>query len=85
MIKFDNDYLAEITDVNENRHSWKGVDRIEENQDYIFIFTSPSNAHIIPKRFFNSLKNAANFTDEAKRLQESAKLNFSPSYLAAKS
>lgn len=83
LIRFEEDFLVEITDVNQTNHSWKGVDRIEENQDYIFIFTSPLNAHIIPKRFFGNNQESSIFFEEAKRFKESAKTNFSPSYLAS--
>lgn len=83
LIKFEEDYLVEITDVNQTKQSWKGVDKIEENQNYIFIFISPLNAHIIPKRFFDTEQDASMFFEEAKRLKETAISNFSPSYLAS--
>src|SRR5215204_1474059 len=76
LIRFDEDYIIEATEVNETRHSWKGVDRIEENQDYIFIYTSPVNAHIIPKRFFASEESVDGFFNEAKRLNEFAETKF---------
>jgi YcxB-like protein len=44
--------LVERTAVGESRTSWAGVDRVEQNDDYIFIYTSPIAAHLIPKRAF---------------------------------
>ncbi len=83
LIKLKENYLVEVTDVNETQNSWKGVDRIEENDDYIFIYISPMNAHIIPKRCFSNQSDASMFYDEAKRLRDTAKTKFSPSYLAS--
>jgi YcxB-like protein len=85
LICFKDDFLLEVTDVNETQHSWKGVDRIEEDKDYIFIFTSPLNAHIIPKRYFSNIEASLMFFNEAQRLKELAKTHFSPSYLASNS
>jgi hypothetical protein len=34
------------------RRTVYGVDSIEQSPDYIFIYTTPSAAHIIPKRAF---------------------------------
>lgn len=82
-IRFDEIQFVEITDVSQTNYSWKGVDRIEENEDYIFIFIAPSQAHIIPKRAFDDSENALVFAEEARRLKELAKTNFSPSYLAS--
>jgi len=83
LIRLKDDFLIETTDVNETQHSWKGVERIEENNDYVFIYTSATNAHIIPKRYFKSEADALEFLEETKRLKDSAKTKFSPSYLAS--
>ena len=45
--------VVESTDVSESRTSWAGVDRVEQNAEYIFIYTSPAAAHVIPKRAFS--------------------------------
>ena len=46
------DALSESTAVGESRTTWAGVDRVEQSLDYIFIYTAPSAAHVIPKRAF---------------------------------
>ena len=46
------DGVHESTAVGESRTTWAGVDRVEQNPDYIFIYTTPAAAHVIPKRAF---------------------------------
>jgi hypothetical protein len=53
--------LVESTVVGESRCSWAGVDRVEHDQQYIYIYTAPHAAHIIPKRAFNNLHEADSF------------------------
>lgn len=53
--------VVEITAVNESRTSWAGVDRVEQNSEYIFIYTSPSTAHVIPRRAFRDTQEAEAF------------------------
>jgi hypothetical protein len=53
--------LAESTAVGESRTSWAGVDRVEQDPHYIFIYTSPAAAHVVPKRAFKDLRAAEDF------------------------
>jgi hypothetical protein len=53
--------VFESTMVGESRTLWAGVDRIEKNQDYLFIYTSPAGAHIIPKHAFSNTQEAESF------------------------
>lgn len=53
--------LVESTAVGESRTSWSGVDRVEEDPHYIFIYTSPAAAHVIPKRAFGRPEEADAF------------------------
>jgi hypothetical protein len=53
--------LVESTAVGESRSSWAGVNRIEQNLDYIFIYTSPAAAHVIPRRAFRTVREAEDF------------------------
>jgi hypothetical protein len=85
LIELRENNLLEVSDVNETLHSWKSVQKIMEWRKYVLIYVSPTNAHIIPKRCFNSSEEVKIFIDEAQRLKESAKTNFSPSYLASNS
>ncbi len=78
-------HLLEVSDVNETLHSWKSIQKIIDWRNYILIYVSPTNAHIIPKRHFDSVKEVESFIDEAKRLKESANSSFLPSYIASNS
>lgn len=67
--------LVEITAVNESHHSWAGVDRVEQDQKYIFIYTAPHAALIIPKRGFNNLQEAESFYQLAKTRKQATFTN----------
>ena len=66
------DGLFERTAVGESRTSWAGVDRIEQNPEYIFIYTSPVAAHVIPKRAFRDMQEAEGFYHLSKIRKEAA-------------
>lgn len=51
-LMLDEDGLTENTAVGESRTRWAGVDRVEQSRDYIYIYTSPAAAHVVPKRAF---------------------------------
>jgi hypothetical protein len=53
--------LSESTAVGASRTAWAGVDRVEQNRDYIFIYTAPVAAHVIPKRAFLDPQQAEEF------------------------
>jgi hypothetical protein len=55
-IVLSDDGLIETTAVGESRTAWTGIDRIEQDADYIFIYTAPVQAHVIPKRAFAGSK-----------------------------
>ena len=64
--------VTESTSVNETRTAWAGVDRVEQNPDYIFIYTSPAAAHVIPRRAFGSPQEAEAFYQLARSRSEAA-------------
>ena len=53
--------VIESTAVSESHTTWAGVDRVEQDSQYIFIYTSPVAAHVIPKRAFRDMKEAESF------------------------
>lgn len=67
--------LIEKTDVNETHHSWEGMDRIEENDDYLFIFIGNKETHIIPKRAFESTYEYRDFYEFVKNKIPQKKVN----------
>ena len=66
--------IVESTDVGESHTNWAGVDRVEQNDDYIFVYTNPHAAHVIPKRAFGSAGQAASFYQLARLSKETAAL-----------
>lgn len=64
--------LVERTVVGESRTNWAGVNRVEQNDEYIFIYTSLVGAHVIPKRAFTDAQEAENFYQLARISYESA-------------
>jgi hypothetical protein len=61
IIALDADGVIEISDVGESRTSWDGIERIEENDKYFFLYTSAVMAHVIPKRAFLNEGESAEF------------------------
>jgi hypothetical protein len=64
--------LVERSAVGESRTSWGGVDRIEQDPNYIFIYTAPAAAHVIPKRAFKDPQEADAFYRFSRAGKESA-------------
>jgi hypothetical protein len=60
-LKLDETGLVESTAVGEARVLWSGVHRVEHDPDYIYIYTAPSAAHLIPRRSFSSENEAERF------------------------
>ena len=57
----DEEGLTETTAVGQSRTRWAGVDRVEQSDDYIYIYTSPAAAHVVPRRAFSSAEAAEAF------------------------
>jgi hypothetical protein len=51
-IRLLDDGFYESTAVGESRTFWAGIDRVEQDDGYIFVYTAVSAAHVIPKRAF---------------------------------
>lgn len=64
--------VVETTAVGESRTLWAGVDRVEQNGGYIFIYTTPAAAHVIPKRAFENAQQAESFYALARLSQQIA-------------
>ncbi len=57
----DEDGVRESTAVGESRTTWAGIDRVEQSPEYIYIYTSPAGAHVIPRRAFGDPPKAEAF------------------------
>jgi YcxB-like protein len=55
------DGVVESTAVGESRTSWAGVNRVDQDPDYIYIYTSAAAAHVVPKRAFSDREAAEAF------------------------
>jgi hypothetical protein len=51
-VTLDDDGVLERTVVGETRTAWRGVHRVEEDERYIYVYTQPTGAHVIPRRAF---------------------------------
>ena len=60
-IRIDETGVFESTAVGEQRVAWAGIDRIERNEDSIFIYTTPHAALMIPRRAFATAEAADSF------------------------
>jgi hypothetical protein len=58
--------VTEKASVSESKSTWSGVEKIEDDNQYIYIFTSPLQAHVIPKRAFGSREESQTFLQTAK-------------------
>lgn len=66
-IEIDQQFLREITNVNDSRYSWKTVKAVEQTEQYIFVFVSFLCAYTIPKNFFATPLQAQEFYQLAKQ------------------
>ena len=71
-ITLTDEALIEATSVNEGKNLWKGIYQIKDDRDYIYVFITHNNAHVIPKRAFSTQEEASRFLQEAKRLHAKA-------------
>jgi YcxB-like protein len=42
--------LIERTEVNESKHSWRGLHRVVDTPEYLFIYVTALMAHVVPKQ-----------------------------------
>jgi hypothetical protein len=71
-IEISADAVAERTAHDQSRHSWTVIERVAEDDSYIFIYTQPTAAHVIPKAAFESPEQAATFMDAAASFHRAA-------------
>jgi hypothetical protein len=64
--------LVETSEAGEGRWWWSAVERVVQDQNYIYIYTTAISAHVIPKRAFTDPVQAQAFLREAQALHERA-------------
>jgi hypothetical protein len=67
LISIDETGLNEKTDVNDSHWNWLGVEQIQQNENYIFVYISSIMAHVIPKRAFPHPDQADEFFSTAEK------------------
>ena len=58
--------VTEKSTVAESKSTWSGIERIEDDSQYVYIFTGPLQAQVIPKRAFRSNEESQTFLEAAK-------------------
>ena len=65
--------VTEKSAVGESTTAWIGIEKIEADEKYLFIYTGPLQAHIIPTRAFASEQEADQFFQLAQKYRLSDK------------
>lgn len=55
--------IKEITEISESLTKWKGIQKIEETSEYIFVFIDRIAAYVFPKRAFGSKEELDQFIE----------------------
>ena len=69
------EFIVEETECSKLIINWNGIERIEKNNDYIYIYTSSVSAVIIPNRVFNSNKEYEEYYNLINKYYQSSKSN----------
>jgi hypothetical protein len=64
--------LLASSEVEESHLRWAGIERVTENDDYIFIYVTTVSAHVIPKKFFSDPTQAQLFYQTAQKYFDNA-------------
>jgi len=64
------DGLADRSEHGEMRIRWSGIGRVREDASYVYLYTQPDAALVVPKRAFAHPDDAVGFVAEARRRVE---------------
>ncbi len=64
--------IVESTSINESHRKWVSIERIDEDDEYIFIATTAWGMYYIPKRDFTSSDVAKQFFNQARSYHENS-------------
>lgn len=62
--------ILEISAIGETNIAWEKVEKVEETDEYIYIYISSISAHIIPKRVFKDENEKQMFIKEIKKYHD---------------
>ncbi len=63
------DGVVDTTEFGEERHVWSVVEKIAEDENYVFIYLSATSAHVVPKRAFAQQADLGAFLNTARAYQ----------------
>jgi YcxB-like protein len=69
-IQITEERMIESTSINESHITWAAIERVDENDEYIFITTTARGTYNIPKRDFVSSDDATQFYNQARIYNE---------------
>ena len=79
-VELSDSAFRETTNFNENRLFWKGVYRVSEDEDYIYVLTSAGGGYPIPKRVFPDALSTRRFYERAVELHSGSASAFPSSW-----
>ena len=71
-IRLLQDHLEVSTEFSRGEVKWEGVERVEHDENYVFIYISALNAYVINKRYFPGEEHAQAFFESAYTLHQEA-------------
>jgi YcxB-like protein len=71
-LEIRDDGLLERTEVNESLHRWPGFHKIATTGNYLYIYVTDNNVHVVPRRAFPSDADLIAFRAELERHMKAA-------------
>lgn len=75
-IQIDQQGIVESTQINESHFLWRGIAKVTQNNQYIFIFINSDRFHAIPKRSFANYGESKKFYELAKKYHRKAQIEY---------
>ena len=79
-ISIDAEGVTEKTSVGETRTDWSGIEKIDEDGQYVYLYVSVRQAHVIPKKAFTSTNDVEKFLQLAHAYRLNGTSSTSPQY-----
>jgi hypothetical protein len=64
-IAIEPEYVIEKSPIGESRTAWSGIEKIQSDGQYIYVYVGPLYAFVIPKRAFKTGEDAEAFLQQA--------------------
>jgi len=73
VLKLTDDGIVVTSDVNESINRWAGFHKLVATPNYVLLFVTDANAHIVPRRAFASHTASQAFIDEVRACAKAAR------------